>query len=306
MRLFFGSATRRHVAEAPHSPYRDVVDALRLRVTLERAPIFEFEHVVAGFLGMTIELDDLGQELIRIKKLVERRVDGSLIVAARENVGWDLPHVRHLLVEAEDLAVEIDDEDAIGGRFQRRTQEREGSACFGLRFASQRDVLDEGNDVHGIAAGRTNDGDGEIHPDDAPILADIALFQLVLGKLAGPDPTNEIQAGGEVVRMCELLDLELQELFALVTSDLAKTLIDRNPILTQGEVGDPDRRLLEGRQQEVSGPAEGNGVFGRPTRNRGGRGKNCRFRSGRKWAHAISSRMMERLTRARGARVSKL
>ena len=106
--------------------------------------------------------------------------------------------------------------------------------------------------------------------------------------------------------MCELLDLELQELFALVTSDLAKTLIDRNPILTQGEVGDPDCRLLEGRQQEVSGAAEGNGVFGRPTRNGGRRGKNCRFRSGRKWAHAISSRMMERLTRARGARVSKL
>ena len=105
MRLLFSLATSRHVTEAPHPADRHVVDALRLRVSLERAAIFQLQHVVARFFSMTIELDDLRHELVRIDELLESGGDGALIVAAGEHLGRDLPHVGHLLIEAQDLPI---------------------------------------------------------------------------------------------------------------------------------------------------------------------------------------------------------
>src|SRR5207253_8774050 len=81
MRLFFRAPSRCHIAEAPHSSNRNIVDPLWLRVALKGAAIFELQHVVARLVGMAIELDHLCEEFLGVKRLVKSLVDGALIIA---------------------------------------------------------------------------------------------------------------------------------------------------------------------------------------------------------------------------------
>ena len=255
VRLLLGAATRGDVAEAPNPADGNFVDALGLRVPLECTAVFELEDIVARFVGMPIKLDDLRHELVRINQLLQRRVDRPLIVAAREDLRRNLPHVSHFLVETQNLAFEIDHQNAVGRRLQRRTQQRQGSARFRLRFTSRTDVLDESHDVHRVAAGGADGRHRKVYPDDASILPDVALLHFVLGEITHTNATKEIEAGGDIIRMGKILDLELQNLFAGVAGDLAIALIDRDPLLVEREMGNANGGLLESREQEMAGTA---------------------------------------------------
>ena len=119
MGLFLRAPSRCHVAEAPDSSNRNIVDPLWLRVALKRAAIFELQHVVARFSGMAVKLDHLGEEFLRINQFIERCIDSSLIVAASEDFRRNLPHVRHFLVEAEDFSIQIHDENSVRRGLER-------------------------------------------------------------------------------------------------------------------------------------------------------------------------------------------
>ena len=46
--------------------------------------------------------------------------EGAVVVARREDVVRDVPQSREALVEAHDLAVQVDDQDTVGSRLERR------------------------------------------------------------------------------------------------------------------------------------------------------------------------------------------
>src|SRR6266516_6091347 len=118
MCLFFRASPGGDIPETPDSTDWNVVDALRLREALEGASILELENIVTGFVGMTIKLDHFRQEFVGIKEFVEGSVDGHLIVATAEYLRRNLPHVGHLLIEAEDLAIQIHHQNPVSRGFE--------------------------------------------------------------------------------------------------------------------------------------------------------------------------------------------
>src|SRR4051812_25327947 len=187
---------------------------------------------------MIVKLDDLRHELVGIYQLVQRRLDRALIVAAGEDLRRDLPHVGHLLIEAENLTLAVDHQNAVGRRLQRRAQQRERAARLRLRFPPLGDVLDETNQIERLPIDGSHDRHGQVHPDDASILPYIALLHPVLGELTVANASNEIETGRNILGMRQILDLRLENLFARIARDVAVALINRYPLLVEGQMSD--------------------------------------------------------------------
>ena len=109
-------------------------------------------------------------------------------------------------------------------------------------------------------------------PDDVAVGPDVPLFHLVLGQLPRANASDELAGGGNVLWMCQLLDLELEDFLPGVARDLAVALIDRDPFLGKSHMGDADRRLLERGEEQMPRAAQRDGVFSGPAGN-GGRGR---------------------------------
>src|SRR5687767_6853606 len=114
-----------HVAEAPYPPDTSSGDALRLRVALEDAPVSELERVEALLLRAGVHRAHPGEKGVRIDELVGHRRECSAVVALGEELVGESPHVGELLVEHDDASRVVDDENAVGGRLQRRAEQRE-------------------------------------------------------------------------------------------------------------------------------------------------------------------------------------
>ena len=80
----------------------------------------ELRHVEALGDRIVVKLLDTLEESLRILQLLDRVRERALVVAAFGDVGGDAPHANELLVEAGDLAVCRDDEDAVRGGLERR------------------------------------------------------------------------------------------------------------------------------------------------------------------------------------------
>jgi len=116
-----------------------------------------------------------------------------------------------------------------------------------------------------------------MNPDDFAVLPYVALLHLVLWKLPRSNAPDELQAGWDIFRMREVLDLEPQDFFARVARDLAIALIYGDPLFIERQMRDADCRLLEGREKEMAWPAKGHSILRRPARDRGRRGKHRGF-----------------------------
>src|ERR1700730_5976987 len=99
-----------------------------------------------------------------------------MIVSGGENLSRNPPHVGQLLIEAQNLSFEIDDQNSVGCRFEGGAKEGQGSARFGLSVASLRYVLDESDQVQRCSSRGPNDRHREVNPDDSAVLPNIALL----------------------------------------------------------------------------------------------------------------------------------
>ena len=216
-------------------------------VTLEDPAVLQLEDIVTGFLGMTVQLHHLGHEVVGMNELVQGRADCALVVARAEDLGRYVPHVGHLLIEAQNLPIEIDHEDPVGGRLEGRAQQGEGSAGFALRVAAIGDVVYETHQVQRVSSHRPHDGNRLVDPDDFPILTDVALLHPVLGQLTRANASDEFLAGRHIVGMREVFELELEDLFAGISGDLTVALIDGYPLFRECQVRNADSGLLESR-----------------------------------------------------------
>ena len=96
---------------------------------------------------MVVEVLHLRHEIFGMSELGDCGIDSRFVVSRSEDLGGDAPHVRHFLVEAEDLPVHIDHQDAIGGRLERSAQKGESSARLVLCLATLCDVFNERDQV---------------------------------------------------------------------------------------------------------------------------------------------------------------
>ena len=138
---------QRHVAEAPDPPDGPALHPLRAREALEQPAVLEIQEVEAFGLRGRVELADLREELLGIPELVEHEGDRPLVVARSQNLGRDAPHDRELAVRGYDPAVPVDDEDPVGGRFERRPQQRN----YGLQGLQLARVVGNGAEHGGLS-----------------------------------------------------------------------------------------------------------------------------------------------------------
>src|SRR5439155_24514590 len=75
--------------------------------------------------GIRIERIHLVAELLGVLQLIEDEIERVLVLAGGEDLRREEPHLRELLVVGADLAEVVDDQNAVGRGFERRTEERE-------------------------------------------------------------------------------------------------------------------------------------------------------------------------------------
>ena len=124
----FGARTLGDVPEAVDAAHHLAVEALRQRVALEDAAVAQAQRVEALGLGLGVEPGQLVEEGLGLEQLVEHERGRPLGAVRGEQLGRDAPHRGELLVEARDAAVTLDHQDAVGGRLERRLEQRQ-RAC---------------------------------------------------------------------------------------------------------------------------------------------------------------------------------
>src|SRR5207247_3093263 len=96
----------------------------RNMVPLENPAVLEREDVEAVGLGRGIPLFDAIDEEFRIHELVLHVLDqaaatGGVVIGGDERCR-NAPHFLEVSIVRDDLAAQVDDENAVGGGFQRR------------------------------------------------------------------------------------------------------------------------------------------------------------------------------------------
>ena len=121
------------VAEAPHPPDDLAVDALRERVAFEDAAVLELEQVVALRVGLLVELLDLGDERARDRRAARARTRARGCRRAPRARRSGRRHISaKRLFQLVMRPVAVDDEDAVGGRLERRGEHRVRFAQIGF------------------------------------------------------------------------------------------------------------------------------------------------------------------------------
>ena len=113
-----------NVAEAPHPSHRPPFDHLSARNALERAAVRELQEVEALRRGGGADVVELREKCLGRSRLAGHGLEHRPLLAAAQDLERDAPHLGEPLVEVGDLAVLVDDQDAVGGRLQRGTRHR--------------------------------------------------------------------------------------------------------------------------------------------------------------------------------------
>ena len=132
---------RGDVTEAPHPADECRAGTLRARVALEHAAVLGSDVVEAFVLRLPRQLADDAQHLTGLVDLVEDvRAD---IVGAQRHLRRDLPQPEEPLVVRHDVAVGVDYEQTVGGRLERRGEQRYGATELFWRIAQISCRVDE-------------------------------------------------------------------------------------------------------------------------------------------------------------------
>ena len=163
-----GNLGRGHIAEAPHASDHLVRDFLRAGIAFKSPAVAEFQDVVAFRRGIGVEGLDLLDELGRIPQLVQDEGHDGLVVPGGQHLPRDAPHGDELIVDAGDLALAADHQDAVGGGFERRAQQRHGLAEAVIVLRPVRGVPDRGDHARGtitspVPGACTGEEDGSGH-----------------------------------------------------------------------------------------------------------------------------------------------
>ena len=165
----------RHVTEAPHAADRGTFDALRAGVALEDASVLELDDVVALGLGVRIHVAHAAQEALGLRELVDHEPEGEVVVAGGHDLRRQAPHLDEPLVEPNDPAMPVDDDDPVGGGVERGLEQRKrlGQLALGdlplpdhRRHDEHRHADRAGqrlDELHRLGRGHARDHDRAVH-----------------------------------------------------------------------------------------------------------------------------------------------
>ena len=241
-----GAAALGDLPEAPDTADRLAVEQLRHRVALDDAAVGELQHVEALGLGRGVQLVDLLEEGPRVAQAVEDGREQRLVLAGLEELRRDLPDLRETPVVGDHLALAVDHQDAVGGRLERRAQQRQRVARLGLCFEAPADVVDE--DDAGRAAGKDEGMRGDLDHDHLAVF--LAVRPLAVHAVADQVGLEVGEQGGDGFRRPDVVDGHRPELVAGVAVELNGGLVDGEE--AQGlVVVDPHRQRVALEQQAV-------------------------------------------------------
>jgi hypothetical protein len=115
-----------HVAETPDTAADLVGEPLGARVALHHPAVGEHDLVEALGAWVGIQIAHLRQERLRVDELPQDEREREVVVAGRHHLVGDPPHLHETLVRRDDPALEVDDEDPVGGGLERGAQQRAG------------------------------------------------------------------------------------------------------------------------------------------------------------------------------------
>src|SRR5262249_36131662 len=87
--------------------------------------------------------------------------------------------------------------------------------------------------------------DGQPRPHGRAVLAYVALVSIVTIDLAVARQLESRNAGGEIVRVGDVLERFRREFAGLIAENAAQRFVDPEPRAVSADMRDPDRRTLE-------------------------------------------------------------
>jgi hypothetical protein len=118
-----------HVAETPDTADDLVGEPLGARVALHHPAVGEHDLVEALGAWVGIQIAHLRQERLRVDELPQDEREREVVVAGRHHLVGDPPHLHETLVRRDDPALEVDDEDPVGGGLERGAQQEPASSA---------------------------------------------------------------------------------------------------------------------------------------------------------------------------------
>ena len=118
------------------------------------------------------------------------------------------------------------------------------------------DRLSRGDEVARPPGAIAHERDGEVHPCRAPVAADVTLLPCVEVALARSEPPRPRVVCDTILGVREILEPERPELLFLVPEDLGVAPVHAQPAPVERDVGDADRRVLEGDSVARLAPGE--------------------------------------------------
>src|ERR1051325_500103 len=106
--------------------------SVRLGIALEHAAVGALEDVETRRLDVGVQLAHAAQKAVRIPHLLLHVLEQSLVLPRGDEVIGDVPLRQELAIVGGDLPFPVHDEDAVGGRLERRRMQREGAAQLAL------------------------------------------------------------------------------------------------------------------------------------------------------------------------------
>ncbi len=117
----------------------------------------------------------------------------------------------------------------------------------GLGTLAHANVLNDGEEIVDAAVKLAHAADREISPDDAAVLAQVALLDAIAAGLAGERPLQYREVGCKIVRVCNVLKGLALEFLAGKPEHAGKTVIDPQERSVGIDQQDPHRRIFERR-----------------------------------------------------------
>ena len=158
------------VAEGPDAADDLAPEPLRCRVALDRPAVGQVEDVMGGDLPVLRgDLVHAADELIRVGHAVADAGDDGLAVGGLEQGLRDLPEIRERAVAGGDVVLQVGHEDRVGGRVERRLQQRVRVLTLGFGLLQRGDVERDGPDEGGLVRVVEHDRGVDAQPDQAPV-----------------------------------------------------------------------------------------------------------------------------------------
>ena len=179
------------VAERTDPADRLAAAVLRQHHTLQHAPGVQAQHVAGAQQRVTVQLAQPFNEHLFVDDLAAHPLENLAVVALRQQLDRHVPQLREQLVAAADRAVQVGDEDALGGRLERGAQlgHQLLELILGLALGA---LVAQPEHVDRLAGTHPDPVDAPLDRDHAPVGMAHKAVRVDLRTFGGADPGRHV------------------------------------------------------------------------------------------------------------------